>query len=147
MLRRERDHDVRILRPNRSRIAVGKIDTAIGQANVIDDAGKLLRRDLLADFVFHAVTQSSCFFNAHSGWGSQVQRKLATIHRWKKVLSQPREQSEGEEAGREEAGNKNAAVINKCFEQPAICAPDTLKTTFEPSLKPHQRVLAHASFV
>src|SRR5207253_5481436 len=63
-----------------------------------------------------------------------------SIHRWKKVLSQPREQSEGEEAGREEAGNKNAAVINKCFEQPAICAPDTLKTTFEPSLKPHQRV-------
>src|SRR5437870_11988668 len=106
MLRRERDHDVRILRPDRSRIAVGKIDTAIGQANVIDDAGKLLRRDLLAGFVFHAVTQSSCFFNAHSGWGSQVQRKIATTHRWRKVLSPPREQSEGEEAGQGDGGTK-----------------------------------------
>src|SRR2546428_11239953 len=123
MLRRERDHDVRILRPDRSRIAVGKIDTAIGQANVIDDAGKLLRRDLLADFVFHAVTQRSCFFNAHFGWGSQGQRKLATIHRWEKVLSQPREQSEGEEGGEEEAGNKKAAGGKKSIEETPRRAP------------------------
>src|SRR3989454_12016442 len=119
MLRRERDHDVRILRPTRSRMRVGKTDTAIGQANVIDDAGNLLRRYLLADFVFRPVTQSSCFFNARSGWGTQVQRKLATIHRWKKVLPQPREQSEGEEAGREEAGNKNTGGSDKRFERTA----------------------------
>src|SRR5207245_6302674 len=72
----------------------------------IDDAGKLLRRYLLADFVFRPVTQSSCFFNARSGWGTQVQRKLATIHRWKKVLSQPREQSEGERSEERRVGKE-----------------------------------------
>src|SRR5216684_1908829 len=132
MLRRERHYDIRILGPNRSRIAVGKIDAAVGQANVINDAGKLLRRYLLADFIFHLVTQSSRFFNARSGWGAQVQREFATIYRWEKILSQPRDQSQGKDAGQKKAGNKDAAVINKCLEQPAICVPDTLKTTFEP---------------
>src|SRR5882724_12523045 len=142
MLRRQSDHDVRILRSNRRRIAVRKIDTAIGQADVIDDAAQFLRRDLLADFVFYLVTQSRGFFNPRSGWRTHVQREFAAIHRWKKVLSQPRVQSEGEEAGQEEAADKNAAMTNQCFQQPTICASDTLKTMLEPDLKAHQRVLA-----
>jgi len=44
-----------------------------------------------------------------------------------KVLSQPRVQSEGEEAGQEEAADKNAAMTNQCFEQSAICAANILK--------------------
>src|SRR5260221_6152893 len=90
MLRRECDHNVGILGSNRGRIAVRKIDAAVRQANVIDDAAQLLRRYLLADFIFHAVTQSSGFFNARSGWGAQMQREFASIHRWEKILSQPR---------------------------------------------------------
>src|SRR6476646_2338108 len=97
MLRCERDHDVRILGSNRRRIAVGKIDAAIGQANVIYDAAQLLRWDLLSNFIFHAVTRGSGFFNAGSSWSTHMECEFAGIHRREKILSQPRIQSEREE--------------------------------------------------
>src|SRR5258708_23182803 len=147
MLGCERDHDVRILGPGRRRIAVGKIDTAIRQANSVDDAGQFLLRYLSPDFVFHAITQSSSFFNAHSGWGTHMQREFATIHGWEKVLSQPGEQSEREPAGQKEAGHENAAVMNQSFEQPVIPVPDAFKTVFEPGLKAHQGAPANARLV
>src|SRR5260370_36187679 len=122
------------------------MNAAIGEAIVTDAGGKLLWRYLVGDFVVHRVTQRSRFFNARSSWGAQVQREFAPIDRWKKILSQPRDQSQGKDAGQKKAGNKDAAVINKCLEQSAICVPDTLKTTFEPGLKAHQRVLTHPGF-
>src|SRR6266853_6504669 len=135
MLQRECDHDIRILSTNRGRIAVGKIDTAVGQANVVDDAAQLLRRHLLADFVFHSVTQSSGFFNTRSGWGAHVQREFAGIHRGEKVLSQPRVQSEGEQAGQQKAAGKNSPMVNKRLQQPPICTTNILKSMFEPALE------------
>src|SRR5256885_1387730 len=94
MLRQERDDDVCVLCPNGSRVTVGKVDTAIRQADVVDNAGELLRRYHLPDFALHSVTQRGRFFNTGAGWRTEVHRELTTVHGWKKVLSQPGEQTE-----------------------------------------------------
>src|SRR2546423_4508819 len=116
MLRGERDDDVCVLGANGSRVAVGKIDTAIRQADVVDDAGEFLRRYHLPDFAFHSITQSSCFLNASARWRAEVHGELSTVHGWKKVLSQPWDQTEGEKTGHEEASNKYAAMTDKRFQ-------------------------------
>src|SRR5207249_2136167 len=108
MLGRECNDDVCVLRSNRSRIAVREIDTAIRQADVVDDSRKFLGRDLLAKFAFHVVAQGSGFFNACSGRGSQVECELTAINRREKILSQPWQQTERNKAGHEKSGDKNA---------------------------------------
>src|SRR4051812_33759969 len=142
MLGRERHHDVGILRSYWSRIAIRKINPAIRQTDVVDDPCKFLRWDLLTDLVLHVVAQRSGFFNSCSSLGAQVQREFTAIDRWEEVLSQPWQQSERNEACEQKCRDENATMINECFEQPAICATNTFKSTLERALKARERVPA-----
>ncbi len=56
MLGGESDHNVRIFRPDWRRAAVGKIDSAIRQSDVVDNPAELGRRYLVANLGFHPVT-------------------------------------------------------------------------------------------
>ena len=49
VLRRQRHHNVGIRSADRRRIAVGEINAAVWQANVVDDAFHFVGRDLLPD--------------------------------------------------------------------------------------------------
>src|ERR1700694_891770 len=147
MFGRERDHDVGVLSPNRRRVAIRKIDTAIGQPDVIDHAGKLWGRYLLADFVFYAVAQGGGLLNACSGWGTHVQGEFAAIDRWEKVLSQPGEQSKRKQAAQQKSRHEYAPTVDECLKQPTIGVPNTLETALEPGLKARQWIPAHLDFI
>src|ERR1700676_328110 len=96
VLRRERDHNVRISGSDRRRTAVGKVDAAIRQSNVVDHSRELGGWYLIADLGLHAVTQCGRLFDTQAGGGSEMQREFAAIHGWEEVLSQPRVQQEGQ---------------------------------------------------
>src|SRR6267143_7212602 len=116
MLGGESDHNVRIFCSNWRRTAVGKIDTAIRQSDVVDNPAELGRRQLVANLGFHAVTQGGRLFNTHTGGGTKMQCEFAAIHGWEEVLSQPRVEPEGEHARGEKCAGKNTAVTDAGFE-------------------------------
>src|SRR5581483_5818448 len=113
----ERYEDVGVLRANRRRIAVGKIDSAVGQADVVDDAGKLPGRDVLPNFVFDAVAQRCCFFNASAGWSANMQREFAAVYSREKVLAQKGQKDERSQTCQKETRHKNAAMVDEHFQQ------------------------------
>src|SRR5216683_2387713 len=142
VLRRECDHDVRVSGSNRRRIAVGEVDAAIRQSDVVDHSRELGGWYLIADLGLHAVTQGGRLFNTQAGRSAEMQRKFAAVHGWEEVLSQPRVKPEGEYAHGEKGAGKNAAVTDTSDESPAICGANPLKVAFKPRLKQHKRILA-----
>src|SRR5271167_3022134 len=86
------DENVRICRSNGSGVAIRKIDAAIGQTDVVDDAVDFLRRDLLADRSLNQISQSGCLLNTSSRTRAQMQFELTCIDRGEKILTQPRNQ-------------------------------------------------------
>ena len=87
----ESDEDVGIAGPDGSRRAVGEIDTAVGQADVVDDALHFLRRNHLADQGLHVIAQSGCLLDAQPGPRTQVQLDLPRIHHGEEVLAESRQ--------------------------------------------------------
>src|SRR5437879_4809271 len=98
MFGRERDHNVRVFGPDWSRTAVGKIDAAVRQSNVVDNPAELGRRYLVANIGFHAITNGGRLFNTHSSRSAKMQCEFATVHGWEEILSQPGVEPEGEHA-------------------------------------------------
>ena len=98
MLRGKSDHNVRIFRSDWRRTAIGKIDAAIRQSDVVDHPSELGRRYLVANLGFDAVTQGGRLFDTHTGRGAKMQCEFATIHGWEEILSQPGVEPEGEYA-------------------------------------------------
>src|SRR6267143_2793415 len=113
MLGGKSDHNVRIFRSDWRRTAVGKIDAAIRQSDVVDNPAELGRWYLVANLGFHAVTESGRLFDTHTGGGTKMQCEFATIQGWEEILSQPRVEPEGECARGEKEGGKNPAVTDK----------------------------------
>src|SRR6266850_505803 len=136
------DHNVRIFRSDWRRTAIGKIDAAIRQSDVVDNPAELGRRYLVANLGFHAVTQGGRLFNTHTGRGTKMQCEFATIHGWEEILSQPWVQPEGEHACSEKCAGKNTAVTDTGLEQSAIRGTNPLKAAFKPGLKQHKRIFA-----
>ena len=56
MFRSQADQNVGVRRSGRGGIAVRKVDAAVRQADVVDDAGDFAGRNLLAYEAFNAVT-------------------------------------------------------------------------------------------
>src|ERR1700674_4189558 len=108
---RERNQNVSIFGSNRGGIAVGQIDPAVRDPDVVDDAGNFLRRNLSSNFGVHAVAQGRYIFDACPGWRSQMKLELSTVHRWEKILAQKWENDDDREyAGGKEARDENPAM-------------------------------------
>ena len=71
-----------------------------------------------------------------------MQREGTAIDGGEEVLPKPWHQTKRKKTGTKEADDKDSAMTDNYFQQPAICVPDALKTMFEPCLKAHQGVLA-----
>ena len=94
-------------RTDRRRIAVGEIDAAVRQANIVDDAVHFRGRNLLPDRILDQIAQERRVLNAHTGWRAQVQFEAARIHGRKEILTEPgNEHSETTETSRKERSRK-----------------------------------------
>src|SRR5581483_3273305 len=112
----EADKNIGIGRANRRRVALGEIDPAIGQADVVNDARDLLRRNVRADGTVDQVAQACGLFDSRTGARAQVQLELAAIHGWEEISAQPRDQyrerhnAESEKCQQEETIRLQATV-------------------------------------
>src|SRR5260370_8856264 len=82
--------DVGIGSADRRRIAVGEVNPAVGQSDIVDDAGNLAGWKLLFDESFNHIAETRRLLNACSLMSAKVERERPTVHGREKVRSQPR---------------------------------------------------------
>src|SRR3981189_3562258 len=112
---------VGVRRSNRSRIDIRKIDAAVGQSYVVNNAWALRCRNLLSNRLLDLIAQVSRFFDAHSGWSPHMQFESAAIYAGKEVPSQPGNQNRKRaETTRKEHNKENPAVAKTNFQRAEI---------------------------
>ncbi len=86
----QRDQHVRIAVADGAGVAVRDVDARHRQADVVDDARELVRRNHLADRRFDVIDLRSAVFHAHAGRHAHVQLDLARIDIREEVTTQQR---------------------------------------------------------
>src|SRR5262249_15328265 len=87
--------NLRVRSPNAAARAVGVVDRAIRQSNVVQDRNQLLSGDLLPQHILHFIAKARGFFNPQSGTSSYVKAEYAGIHRREEVLPEKENQTDG----------------------------------------------------
>ena len=117
MVLRQAHQNVSIGWPDGRGGTVGKIDAAVRQANIVDDAADLIRRNLIANGLFHQVSQSRGLFNACSSARPQMQFELAAVDSREEVLAQPGDQQhKRSKANCKEADDKRATMMQAALQ-------------------------------
>ena len=90
----QRHQYVRIARAYRRRRAVGQVNAAVGQPDVVDDARHLVGWYLLTNGLLHQIAQARRFFDPRTRPGPKVQFELTAIHSREKILPKPGNQDD-----------------------------------------------------
>ena len=139
----QRDQNVGIGGAGRRGVAVRKIDAAVGQADVVDDAGYFARRNLFAYEAFDPVAKTRGLFNSRAGPRAQVQLELSGVDPGKEIPSQPGHQEhERAHADRSKAPQERAAVMQAAFQHFVIAVAESFERQLKSDLHPHQRIAA-----
>src|SRR6202521_3943964 len=112
----QRHKNVSVRTANRRRIAVGEIDTTVGQANVVNDVLNFARRNLASNRLLDLIAKVGGFFNAHSGGSTHMKLERAGINAGEEVAAQPGNQNyqRSETAGKER-NQENPPVMETNF--------------------------------
>ena len=94
VLLREVDEDIRIARTDRRRGAVGEIDAAVRQSQIVDDGGDLARLDGIAQRLLHLIAENGGLLDARAGGCPQMQLQLSGIDVREEILSQARQRAD-----------------------------------------------------
>src|SRR5437879_2409927 len=135
------DKNIGVRCADRSRIAVRKIDAAIGQTYVVNDVVGFARRNLLSNRPFNLVAKVGGFFDAHSGGRTKMELERSAVNAGKEVLAQPGDQNrERTQTGREERNQKSSAVVEANFQQTAIAVTKSLTRRLKTLQQAHKRI-------
>src|SRR5437868_11730161 len=94
MLLIQRDQYLGIGRSNGSAGAVGSIDGAEGQTDVVQNRDQLVLRNLLAQRLLDFIAKTSCFFDARSRARAQMQTEDSSVDAGEEILAEKEDQSE-----------------------------------------------------
>ena len=138
--RLQRDQDIRVRGTDGAGIAVGGIDAADRQAEIVDDRPERSGRDRLAQHVLDAVAQRRCLLDARAGRRADVQLQLLALDGREEVLAEEWGEPEGGEGDEQEPGDEPAAPAKRRRQQPLIEGARALEPALETALEHHQRV-------
>ena len=100
------DEDFAVGRAKRAGVAVTEIDPGIGDAEVVENGLKFVRRDRLANGGVDLVGQARGFFDAQAGAGAEVHADLAGVNFGEEIAAEDKEQAAGEQAKNQKAGRE-----------------------------------------
>src|SRR6202022_1624177 len=104
----ESDKNVGVRFANRSRVAVRKIDTAVGKTDGVNNTLELACWNLPSNRALDLIAKVGGFLDAHSGGRTHVKLERAAVDAGKEVLAQPRNQKrERTKTAREEDDQEN----------------------------------------
>src|SRR5271165_6545163 len=135
MIGQQRDQNVGVHGADGRGSAVGQIDGAVGEPDVIDDRAQVPRRDDAAQGFLDLVANFRGLFNASAGFGSHVQLELPAIADREEVLSQPGNEQKRYRADRQESRDEYGAVMNAGGDEAEITSASALKSAFERALE------------
>ncbi len=94
----QRDEDVCVGRPGKSRAIVDIVDVAEWQSNVVEDIVDFRRRNSLPNAGLYLVGQTGGLLDTRSSFCAHMQNELAAVCIRKEVLAEERNEREGTEA-------------------------------------------------
>lgn len=106
----QRDHDFAVEGADRAGIAVGQVDPARGQAEVVDDGVELVGQHYLAHHLLDLVSQARGFLDADAGLGAHVQADVAGIDIREEVAAERKDQPGRQQAETEEGDRGHPAA-------------------------------------
>ena len=134
----EGDLNIAILRADGAAAAVGHVDAAQRNPDVVDDGVQLLGRDDFTNARLDPVEGRGAFFNARAQRQAHMQRQSPGVGGRKEVLAQARQQHErGQHAGHE-AQQKTLAMGQGQFQHAVISIAHGRETPLEPLLETQQ---------
>src|ERR1700687_6239607 len=143
MLDGQTHKNVGVRAAHRRGIAVGEIDTAVGQANVVNHVLNFTRGDLAANRPLDLIAKVGGLFNAHSGGSTHMKLERSGINAGKEVAAQPGNQEyQRSEAAGKECDQEITPVMETNFQQSAITLTKFFEDFFKTLLQPDQGIAA-----
>src|SRR5437870_4432722 len=140
MPRLQTHQDVRILRADKARIAICRVDAAERQPDVIEDAFHLRRGDLPAYRIFHQVANARRLLNARSGFRADVQPELPAVGGWEEIAAEPWNQQESAAANRKKRRDEENAAIDHGGKQQLVADPEAFEDALERALEQREGI-------
>ena len=141
MLDGECDHNVGVRCTHWRGIAVGEIDAAVRQANVVNDVLNFARWNLAANRPLDLIAKVGGFFNAHSGRSTHMKLETAGVNAGKEIPAQPRDQNyQGAETARKKRNQENAPMMETSFQHSAIALTKSFEGFLETLLQSYQGI-------
>src|SRR5579863_4835659 len=129
-LKRYQDLGVEVA--DRFAVAVGEVDSACRQADIVENTSQLGSRNDAADHVFGFAGNARGFFDSSAGRSPQMKTQLSGVDRGEEVLPQPGDdQRNARDAEYEEASHKHFAVIQAKLKQIGVASAQRLKAVFK----------------
>src|SRR5262249_49075281 len=114
--------------------AVGEVDSAVRQTDVVDDARQLTSGNQSPDFVFDAVGERGGFFDPRAARCPQVQLELAAVDLRKEVLANPSRENQRGRASGEKDREEQAPMGDPLRQRGSIGVPERDEASVDPPL-------------
>ena len=141
MICAKRDQDFRIGVAHGLAVAIGQIDAAGRQADVVQNSAELRSRDYSSNDVFGAACDARGFLDARAGLRPKMKTELAGIHGGKEVLTQPGDKQQAGQAKSKQARGEQFAVIEAELQEAGIAAAKRFESALKGMMDPRE----HAS--
>ena len=133
------DENVGVEDADRSGVAVGDVDAADRQADVVDDAGEPVRRNDRADLLLDLIGEEGRFLDAGPGRGAHVDLDRRRIDQRKEILAKKRRKAKRQQRDADEPEGEREAAPQRQLQQAEIALPEPLEIGLESSLKAAER--------
>src|SRR5467141_3657685 len=107
------NEDFRVGTSDGAGVAVGEVDAAVGQADVVENRRQFVFRNGFPDDAIDLVGETRRFFNAQSGASTHVQTDLAGIDIGEKIAAKHADEQEGESAKRKKADGEEPGRMER----------------------------------
>src|SRR5208283_6070181 len=134
------DQQIGVDDADRAGIAVGEIDAADGQPDVVDDRGQRRSGKEAANCGLYVVAKNPHVLDTRADRRAQVQLDLRPLDRGEEVLTEKGREPEGERDHAEQANDKGPWPRQQAVQQLAIAFAHALESMHEAALKPDERI-------
>src|SRR6185437_7818983 len=124
----------------RSGIAIGSVDTSVGQADIVHDGGDLALGHLASDLLLNFIHQTGSFLDTQTGTRAHMQPHLPGIDAGEKITAKKKDQPAGENTEPEKDASKKSAMFHDGFKRVAVGTAKALEQALKPRLKPPEDI-------
>ena len=127
----QRDQDFGVGRSDCPAVAVGKVDAAGRQTDVVENARELRGRDVLANDAFNLIGEGGGRFDPGAGLRPHMQTNLARVNRREEVLAEEWNERKAREAKDQKAEREKAAVLQTEAQHARVPFPQHVEAALE----------------